>query len=192
MKAMTTWPEFAFAISDLDKRIENRTWLPPSAAVGTWIAIHAGKHVGGRAGRVADEGGVQALIEQASTNGWISVWVNGELKFYLPGKVKDPRVFSLSTVPKSAIVAVAYLESVTRKDVLTEMEVPGSDLDPCSSEYNYTAPWGCRDRYHWRFSQVIKLDEPISCNGKQRLWETGDELEIKIMSEVWKKGRKLC
>ena len=188
MKVLTTWPEFAFAISDLDKRIENRTWLPPEGVIRTWIGIHAGKHLGGRAGKVAMKEGVDALIEQASSNGWVSVWVRDTLKFYRPGDMTDPKAFSIEDVPKSGIVALAFLESVTRKDVVTEMEVPGSSLDPGEPNYHYTAPWGFRDRFHWRFSSVLTLDKPVPCNGKQGLWEACDEIGKKVVSAVkgWK------
>ena len=43
MKALTLTPEWAWAVTALDKRVENRTWRPPERMIGQRIAIHAGK-----------------------------------------------------------------------------------------------------------------------------------------------------
>ncbi len=42
MKALTLKHPWAFAIANLGKRIENRTWKPPASIVGQFIAIHGG------------------------------------------------------------------------------------------------------------------------------------------------------
>lgn len=60
MKALTLWPEWAHAIAWLGKDIENRTW-EPRLKVGEEFLIHAGAHIGGRAGRVASQEGIDAL-----------------------------------------------------------------------------------------------------------------------------------
>ncbi|GMV42829.1 MAG: hypothetical protein AMXMBFR64_45450 [Myxococcales bacterium] len=44
MKALTIWQPWANAIMVGAKPVENREWFPPSSAIGTWIAIHAGSH----------------------------------------------------------------------------------------------------------------------------------------------------
>ncbi|AGP55893.1 MULTISPECIES: ASCH domain-containing protein [Streptomyces violaceusniger group] len=43
MKALTVHQPWADAIAYGGKRIENRSWTPPAAAVGSTILIHAGK-----------------------------------------------------------------------------------------------------------------------------------------------------
>ena len=43
MKALTLTPEWAWAVCHLDKRVENRSWAAPREAIGTTIALHAGK-----------------------------------------------------------------------------------------------------------------------------------------------------
>ena len=40
LRALTLWPEWAWAIHHLDKRVENRGWPIPA---GEWFALHAGK-----------------------------------------------------------------------------------------------------------------------------------------------------
>lgn len=44
MKALTIHQPWASAIVDGPKRVENRTWRPPSSLIGQQLAIHAGLH----------------------------------------------------------------------------------------------------------------------------------------------------
>jgi hypothetical protein len=75
------WP---YCITDLDKRVENRSWSPPLSQVGRRIAIHAGKRI------VPDE--------------WAGA---SEIK-------PDLRRLPLSAVSYSAIVAVVTLAGFVR------------------------------------------------------------------------------
>jgi len=43
MKAITICQPYSHLIAIEEKRVENRTWIPPASVVGSWIAIHAGK-----------------------------------------------------------------------------------------------------------------------------------------------------
>lgn len=43
MKALSIKQPWLYAITDLDKRIENRTWKPPDWLLGKRIALHASK-----------------------------------------------------------------------------------------------------------------------------------------------------
>lgn len=43
MKALTLFQPWGWAIVAGHKTVENRTWKPPKTAIGTVIAIHAGK-----------------------------------------------------------------------------------------------------------------------------------------------------
>lgn len=45
MKALTLHAPWAHAVAWLGKDIENRSWRPPTSAIGTRIAIHAGTAV---------------------------------------------------------------------------------------------------------------------------------------------------
>ena len=67
IRALTLWPEWAWAIHHLDKRVENRTWALP---VGEWFALHAGRHIGGRPGPRAEEEAWHAIHYMASQAGW--------------------------------------------------------------------------------------------------------------------------
>lgn len=74
MLALTIWPEWVWAIRRLGKPSENRDWKMPEAVVGQWIALHAGKHVGGRPGDVARVEGLAAVLRTAELCG---VWPPG-------------------------------------------------------------------------------------------------------------------
>jgi hypothetical protein len=50
MRALTLYPEWAWAICALGKRIENRTWIA-ERMVGHHLCIHGGKNIGGHARR---------------------------------------------------------------------------------------------------------------------------------------------
>ena len=51
MRALTLRPVWAYSVARLGKRIENRTWEPPSIVRGQRIAIHAGLRKADRAER---------------------------------------------------------------------------------------------------------------------------------------------
>lgn len=65
LRALTLWPEWAWAIHALDKRVENRTWRIP---VG-WYVLHAGRNIGGRPGETARADGLHGLAMMASRSG---------------------------------------------------------------------------------------------------------------------------
>jgi len=85
--ALTLWPEWAYAITDLGKRVENRTWTRESM-LGQDMAIHAGAKIGG-------SGGVSQGLLQVE-------WMNPD-RFKGPVKAED--------ITTSAIVAVARVAS---------------------------------------------------------------------------------
>ncbi len=73
LRALTVHPEWGFGIHYLGKRDENRGGPPPITLTGDdppWIALHAGKHIGGRPGKVAKREGLEALVGMAQRAGW--------------------------------------------------------------------------------------------------------------------------
>jgi len=101
LKALTLWPEWAWAIVHLGKRVENRTWKP-FLPVGTTFAIHAGKHLGGKPGA--------ASAREAEDD-----------VFSMYGAQLPP---GLRACPKSAIVCLATIAGYDQDDV-TPWDVPG-------------------------------------------------------------------
>lgn len=97
LPALTLWPEWAWAICNLDKRVENRTWTPGNRLpIGSTLAIHAGKHIGGKPGPGALEDGLDGLLSMA-------------------GDKLGPDWGPVICCPKSAIVAVATIDGFDRE-----------------------------------------------------------------------------
>ena len=173
MRAITLWPEWAWAICRLNKRVENRGYRPPAAMVGELVAIHAGKYFGGRAGRVATVEALHAIEDTACEAGWEvdvtlsreRVFLNGDqdVRWGIRGSTLlergDDRYLPLhrvndayTPIATSAIVAVARI---------------GFLIEPTPDP---THPWHAPDSWGWLLEDVRVLDEPILCKGKQGLW----------------------
>lgn len=94
LQALTLWPEWAWAVSQLGKDVENRAWpKPPFALVGRCLAIHAGKRVGG--GVSTPDEALEVMLATA--------------EFALGARPDAP---DLADVPTSAIVAVVRIGEV--------------------------------------------------------------------------------
>jgi hypothetical protein len=66
LRALTLWPEWAWAITALGKDCENRDRKPSRAVLspGDWLAIHAGAVMGGGVpSRKADEAALQKVAD---------------------------------------------------------------------------------------------------------------------------------
>lgn len=162
MKAITLWPEWAWAICYLDKRVENREWAPPLGVRGKRIAIHAGAHFGGRPGRPAKREALDAVADMAYRAGWrVYNFGSGYGRRFSPASAEaESFVLRPDTVTTSAIVATAVVTGFRRGFAdnvkATGWEVPG-------------ATW-------WLLDKVVVLDQPVPCAGKQGLWSVPDDV----------------
>lgn len=108
MHALTIWQPWAWAVAYAGKDVENRTWKPPSWAIGRRIAIHAGKRVDDADAYkfICDRLGVDALHPDATsvrgavvcvatlygtTDRQISVWFGGPVGWILTNVTPLPR-----------------------------------------------------------------------------------------------------
>lgn len=66
LPALTLHAPWAYAVTHLDKRIENRTWAPPPKLLGQRLAIHAGAASPAKARRMIDD-----LVGPMATEGCI-------------------------------------------------------------------------------------------------------------------------
>lgn len=141
--ALTLWPEWAWAVAHLGKRVENRTWAPPRWAMGRRLAIHGGAAFGGHTARVGAGGkvpaswlyAVQAMLDMGLRAGEAAV-----------GPVTMGRLIPEA---QSKIVAVGRLSGVVTESA-----------DPW-----FVGPFG------WVLSDVVVLPAPVPCRGAQGLWE---------------------
>ena len=173
--ALTLWPEWAWAIHNLDKRVENRGWKIP---LGRWFALHAGKHIGGRPGGAAEEAGMFDLIHMAARAGWYSDLFgvtagSWSIQFRRQGGVgttaHDPRckMASANTVRTSAILGVFR--------VTEHQPVDGR------------GPWKARGQIGNVF-EYVPLASPIACKGAQGLWTLPPDVRASMAAQLAGRG----
>lgn len=159
LPALTLHPEWAWAICHLDKRVENR---PESVARmlvkrggwrrGSCIAIHAGKHIGGRAGT----GAVYDALRLVQGMSWDAGWSSGSdyrkpLVDHFDFIRGDQKIrITTADITTSAVVAVARLGVLVHPDEARPWQAPGS--------------WAVE------LAEVHVLARPVPCGGKQGLW----------------------
>lgn len=148
--ALTLWPEWQFPILNLDKRVENRTWAPPRSLVGATIALHFGKHIGGRPGRQARLDGCRDIVAVARRAGWVVASTGAWSLEFKRGNATH--LFDADKLRTSAIACLVRVLSVTP---------PGP---VCAEDPWYVGKCG------WRFELVDALETPIQCKGAQGLW----------------------
>ena len=147
--ALTLWPEWVWAIDNLDKLVENRGWPLPPALQGKRFALHAGAHIGGRKGAPATREGIEAVASMAHAAGWYVSEGNGFFAFS-KGDVVKRMIFA--EIPRSAITSTAVLASCT----------PPSPVH--SDDGWYTGDYG------FRLADRVALPAPIHCSGAQGFW----------------------
>ena len=167
--ALTLHPEWAWAIAHLDKRVENRS--PAFAAqiarrVGDgWLAIHAGKSIGGRPGAASMRDGLGYVERMASDCGWRCPAEDYEAGRYR--LMRDPGkdvLLAPEKVATSAIVALVKIGSVLP---------PGVEYD-----------WKITNSAALRLSRVLALTKPIPCKGRQGLWVPPPEIQAQLQRGV--------
>lgn len=144
-RALTLWPEWAWAILYLDKRVENRGWALP---IGEWIGLHAGKSIGGRPGKFGIGDGVDSLAEMARRAGW---GVAGTYRRATFASSDRNVVWELGAVPTSAIVGAIRVVSV---DAPNQGDLGG---------------WRVPDAHGNRL-EVRPLARPVPMRGALGLW----------------------
>jgi hypothetical protein len=164
--ALTLWPEWAWAIAHRGKDIENRTWEPPRHLIGRWLAIHAGKHIGGRPGDKALLEGLEDLLEMAEEAG------------------AEIPVFSdlIPQIATSAVVAV--------------VKVRGSIHGEAKGWYGGPQAYNGRNEvvnnYGWQFDNIMALPTPVPCKGAQGLWPLPDEVVQAVRKQLYEPCSGCC
>ncbi|MEE8309095.1 MAG: hypothetical protein V3R34_01730 [Hyphomicrobium sp.] len=149
MKALSIHPEWAFAITHLGKRVENRSWRPPAADIGKCFAIHASRHFGGSPGEKRALRQIEALRSMAKRCGWTDKGFDETLAAAASASLSCSAQ-RFRGIPVGSIVATARLVSCRRPARIPEPWAFG--------------PW-C-----WILEDVRRLEEPIKCKGRQGLW----------------------
>jgi hypothetical protein len=143
LRALTLWPEWAWAVHFLDKDLENRTWEIPD---GEWFGLHAGMNVGGRKGVPATVEGWEAVRFMAGRAGWTPAEGTYRLHDYRKGDR------SVSRDPMKPLES--HLHGLMRvKDYVTR------------GSRSWYVPGQIGNVFEYR-----PLVEPVPCSGKQGLW----------------------
>ncbi len=74
----------------------------------------------------------------------------------------------------TGIVAVANLVSVCSDQAASATN--GATCD-CPA-------WAYPGQHHWRFGHVVKLPEPVECDGSQRLWEPEPYIDTAVRAQL--------
>lgn len=168
LRALTLWPEWAWAIHHLDKRVENRGWPIP---LGEWFALHAGKSIGGRPGAAFVEDGLLAVQDMAHRAGWSlggplasTVFTKAGRKVHMRGTETacaacDP---PCSPMRGWAILGVFRVTAHLR-----------SSADP------WHVPGEIGNRFDYR-----PLREPVPCKGAQGLWTVPEDVAARVWEVV--------
>lgn len=167
--ALTLHPEWAWAITHLGKRCENRS--PRFAAqiarrVGDgWLAIHAGVKRPADFHAVGDEvwrlGGIATFVPKGQTMaGGLIANADGWL---FHGAVPTHYVTE-DTLTRGAIVALVKI---------------GDVLPP-----GITADWKVDDSAALTLSRVLVLPEPIPCKGAQGLWTPAPDVQERLRAAL--------
>ena len=175
MKALTLWPEWAFAVCCLFKRVENRGWHPPPSLIGSDFMIHAGASIGGQTsgGIGGIDSAMLAVCKTAEENGW-HYYRTGPGKYVLEStlpffseelnRLISPTVkFSHDRIPLGQIAAQVRLCKATHPII--------PDLQDKFFVKQGIPRWGIPGASHWHLSSVALATKTVQCKGAQRIWE---------------------
>lgn len=154
--ALTLRPEWAFAVQQLGKDVENRTWAPRPDHLGTRIAIHAGA--------TRRKAQIAAVLDLAQKLG-MDVELCGDDVCVGTGQ----GLRHLPVVTRGIVAVATVAEAVTMST---------------SPWYARGVP-GDAPVFGWVLKDVISLDRPVAVTrGQLGLWrlapETFDELTLRI------------
>lgn len=163
MKALTLWRPWSDAIVRGPKRIENRTWAPPAAIMGRFIAIHAG--------RKFDDGGGCDLMAMGS--GWTGPL---EPKDSPEGIVGIARIIGALATGRDAARGIpgevtGYFPTTNPPDELL------ARIRRMVDDRWWIGPVG------WLLDDVLAI-EPVPCRGAQGLWTVPADVEALVRARV--------
>lgn len=154
-KALSIKQPWLWAIFDLDKSIENRTWKPPDYIIGKRIWLHASKKDDGFA--------FSSLISHLGPARWTNWWGQIEEKI---GHTLDPQEVN-NKLPRGAIVG-----SVKVRGYIEKSSSPVPQPPPW-----FVGPIG------WVWADVKMLSKPIRVDGKLGLWNVPDDILRQIENQ---------
>jgi len=170
MKALTLWPEWAWAILYLGKRWENRPRLPEfyGMRAGDWFCLHAGCSAPTvdrieALGFMARAAGVTSRVSMVN-NDFGRVY--GQQRFIYQDQ---PRRLSVSAPWREPWMPLGAIVAVCKLGVLRH----GSD-----------EPWCSENSWNWELAQVLSLGVPVACKGHQGGWNVPPDVLAQVLPQV--------
>ena len=171
MNAITVRPQWTWAMLVLGKRIENRLFVP-EGLLGSRIALHSSKHIGGSPSVPATARGFRELACDMIRAGYLAapVWFKGDEPFlaWQPIGATDRRsshILRDDDCLKSVVFATARVERYDGK-------IPD----------DYLPAWAHEGKAWWLLEGFEQLANPVPCSGKQGVWKLPED----ILAEVKK------
>ncbi len=153
LTALTLWPEWLPTITHMGKDVQNRSWPAPARIIGTRIALHAGKSIGG--GKKRD--GIVWVGRTAWAAGWRVRVDYLDLSSMLVRQreagdlLDDPgEWFERVPIHLGAIVATAKIVETLK---------------------GHDSAWAIEGQWQWVLEDVRMLPTPIPMRGRQGLWK---------------------
>lgn len=173
LPALTLWPEWAFAITDLGKRVENRPQRVCRVVAKTvgkaWLALHAGKHVGGRPGFPALLEGRRAVRQMSEQAGLGNPWAHRTIHVRHGGDgftlLCDEEKGQPVTLHTSTVVAVVRVGGVL---------LPGRG----------GMLWQVPSSWALKLGDVHVLPRPVPCKGAQGVWRLPEDVHQAVVEQL--------
>ncbi len=180
MRSLTLWPEWAWAVQVLGKRVENRPRPASHYGLhpGMEFAIHGGAHLGGRPGWAAALWGMGAVADAAGRAGVVvHTDFRGPRRPAIGhGAGPDYHLLTRDHYPAQSVVAVAVLDCC---------------LGPVTIHARATlGPWEDDNSYRFRLRDVRPLSRPVPCTVqqypgmRQGLWMLPGPVEAEVRAQL--------
>jgi len=163
-RALTLWPEWAYAIVHLGKRVENRGWPPPRDL--RRFCVHAGKQIGGSSSARDVRGSIAEVLQVASDAG--CRWEGRTIAQMDRQRYRHLEEETIEAVCKmrSSLACVVELAGVRAR------RSAGRD------------GWHMPDSLGWELCEQIITLPNIPARGAQRLWLLSKEERIAVRTAL--------
>lgn len=166
MEAVTIRPEWTWAIRFAGCRVVAKDFFP-EAIEGRRIALHAGAHVGGHAGRPAGFAGLQEIAHAADLYRLPLAMV----PFFDPDR--EPCLAVRRSFEPAGVVFRAC-------DFDRNLVFGTAQVQRPSSFREFA--WAVPGRVHWQLVDVQLLATPIPCEGAQGIWRVPPGIAQQIIA----------
>lgn len=162
LRALTLYPEWAWASCHLGKDVENRPERVAKMVLNVvgdgWLAIHAGQAVGGRESERLAQTSMDAVRKAADAAGWVTLRLGGSI--------------AISHIGEECAVLHRW---ITRSAIVALTRVGPGDPD---------SPWAVSGQAQIGLRDLFVLPEPVPCGGKQGLWTVPDDVAERVFAQV--------